>query len=630
MNRVATQRPDNILSDNQSILESERAFRIKEQDCKTERSAMTEQLANSEAGTVVGYRAPELDIEQRQDGVLILRHPEPAKLMGLLVTEVLQNQAAAHPDRVFLKQRSKDGWASISYRDFLDKVNVLGEGLIARGLLLGVVVIVATENSIETALLSMAVMTAGGVVAPIAPQMLAGNALDVRKACATLDAFAIVCDKPIATLEAPVSVSISINEKADGWIDLTDLENFGKGRSELHHRSASLTADSPAKILFTSGSTGYPKPVINTHGMLSAAQDISRQLFTQLKAEGDEVYRLTDWLPWHHTYGGNSNFNGVLWQAGMLVIDPGKPAPGLFAQTVLSLKAEPPSVYIGVPASFAMLAAELEADDEFATDFFGKVRALVSGGAALAPSLKERLQALSYRATGRPVLIGGGYGMTETCAMITQIYWQGAAPDTLGLPPPGIELKLVPYDETRFECRVRGPNVTPGYFSLQGPDAADMFDDEHFFITGDTLSFVDPEKPEEGLVFAGRVKEEFKLATGTWVRVGQMRVELLDALTPLVKDAVIVGENRDDVRALLWLEDEVAIDDVHERIAWLGKKARGQSKRLAAAAALQTPPDPARGELTAKGTLNQIRLRQNRIHEISALYAIPVSDTVNK
>lgn len=590
---------------------------------------MTGPLVERAPDAVVGYRPPEVNVEQRDDGVLILRHPEPANLTGLLVPQVLQVQAALYPDRTFLKQRHGEEWATITYRDFLDRVNALGEGLIASGLLPGAIVVVVTENSIDAAVVTMAVMTACGVVAPLAPQMLDGDASGVREACRMLDAFGLVCDRSVGELEESLPLRVALSENADGWKNLGDLAACGREGANIADRAASLTPDSLAKVLFTSGSTGSPKPVINTHGMLSAAQDVSRQLFTQLETEEDEVYRLTDWLPWHHTYGGNSNFNSVLWEAGVLVIDPGKPLPGLFADTVSSLIAEPPSIFIGVPASFAMLVAALEADAEFAKSFFTNVRALVSGGAALAPSLIERLQVLSYATIGAPVLIGGGYGMTETCAMITQIYWQGAAPDCLGLPPPGVELKLVPHDETRFECRVRGPNVTPGYYTPQGPETAGMFDDEGFFITGDTLSFVDVNRPEQGLVFAGRMKEEFKLATGTWVRVGRLHTECVDVLGDLVKDLVIVGENREDIRVLLWLADQVTMAEVHDRLEGLAAATRGQSVRIAAAAPLAAPPDPAKGELTAKGTLNQIRMRHNRAREISALYALPFRDVFN-
>lgn len=270
---------------------------------------MTGPFVERAPDAVVGYRPPEVNVEQRDDGVLILRHPEPAHLTGLLVPQVLQVQAALYPDRTFLKQRHGEEWATITYRDFRDRVNILGGGLIASGLSPGAIVIVVTENSIEAALVTMAVLMAGGVIAPLAPQMLDGDALGVREACVMLDAFALVCDQPAGDLEKSLPLRIALGDNADGWMNLAGLAACGREGANIADRAASLTPDSLAKILFTSGSTGSPKPVINTHGMLSAAQDVSRQLFTQLETEGDEVYRLTDWLPWHHTYGGPCRSN---------------------------------------------------------------------------------------------------------------------------------------------------------------------------------------------------------------------------------------------------------------------------------------------------------------------------------
>ncbi len=561
-----------------------------------------------------------LTVERRDDGVLVLKHPDPLALSGTLVPQMFRQQAANSPDAIFIKENVGAAQETSTYAEFLNRCDGVARGLVEKGAKPGHIIVVAAENGISYAVLMMAALSIGVIVAPLPPQSLAVAPSYVAAVCQMLGAFAFSTDDPAAAEIIDLPYRISLNGGQDGWHSLDEL--VGPADVKITPLLDSLTPDMIAKIMFTSGSTGGPKPVINTHGMLSAAQDIQAQLFTHIRDMGDtERYTLTDWLPWHHTYGGNSNFNSVIWSGGQLVIDRGKPTPTDFHHTLSVLKDDLPSLFIGVPISFSMLVDALEGDDDLAKRFFGEVRGIVNGGAALGEAVITRLQALAAKWRGEPIFIGGGYGMTETSAIITQIYWAGAHPETLGLPPPGVEVKLVPLGDGRYECAVRGPNVTPGYYSPDGPVTEGLFDDEGFLRTGDALCLINEADPKEGLRYAGRLKEEFKLANGVWVRVGQVRTDLINELSDYVHDVVIVGENKDEVGALLWMKDNSNLSTITERLDRFNALHKGASRRIARVAMLAAPPNAAAGEIVAKGGLNQIRMRQTRSAEIDALYA---------
>lgn len=564
---------------------------------------------------------PQVDILHGYKGELLLRHPQPAMLCGRLLPQVLNDQAASQPHKVFLRQRCGASWKTITYGNFVQRVNRLVVALHARGVRRGKVVAVLAENSIEHALLMMAILGAGAAIAPMAPQLLANHPAQAAELCRSLAVTAIAVDDPTAVIWPTTALKINLREeyRCEGWLSLEQLEEASSGMSPGAN-APRIRPDMIAKIMFTSGSTGTPKPVVNTHGMLSAAQDIQGQLFAGMRTSIEGGYALTDWLPWCHTYGGNANLNSVIWAGGTLTIDAGKPTREEFALSIATLKEHPPTLFAGVPSSLMMLADALESDPRFAEHFFTRVQALSNGGAQLSEALVARLQTLAQRWRGDAIPIGGGYGMTETSAVITQVYWPQPAPNTLGLPPPGVEIKLVPIDERRYECRVRGPHVTPGHYSPRGIQTANLFDREGYFLTGDTLEFIDPDTPTAGLAFAGRLSEEFKLANGTWVRAGQLRGELVDTLHPLVHDAVITGENQHEVGALVWMSAGARFDDVLAQTRLFNADRRGASRRVARIAALASPPDPARGELVAKGNLNQVRMRATRCAEIARLF----------
>ena len=308
-----------------------------------------------------------------------------------------------------------------------------------------------------------------------------------------------------------------------------------------------LDGDAVAKILFTSGSTGAPKGVLNTHRMLASNQQMIRQAWPFLAAERPVI---VDWLPWSHTFGGNHNVNMVMTSGGTLYVDAGRPAPGLFAQTVANLTDVPPTIYFNVPAGYAQLVPALEDDPAFAARFFSRLRLIFNAAAALPEALRDRLGAVAERTTGHQIPVTGSWGATETAPAVTSAHFDFTDARCIGVPLPGALVKLAPADGA-YEIRAKGPMVTPGYFG-QPALSAEAFDADGFYRTGDAVALADPGDLNAGLVFRGRIAEDFKLATGTFVRVGAVRTALLSA-APILSDAVLAGENRGCVCALVWL-----------------------------------------------------------------------------
>lgn len=385
---------------------------------------------------------------------------------------------------------------------------------------------------------------------------------------------------------------------------------------------------------FTSGSTGSPKGVQVTHGMWAANQQMMREVWPFLEQERPVI---VDWLPWSHTFGGNHNVGMVLVNGGTLYIDGGRPAPGLFETTLRNVAERPPTIYFNVPAGFAQLVPELERDAELAARFFSRLRLVFNAAAALPPNLRERMRAVAERTTGRPVPITGSWGLTETAPAVTNAHYDFDESGNIGVPLPGAEVLLVPTGDA-FEIRARGPMVTPGY--IHRPDLTEQaFDEEGFYRTGDAVTLADPEDPNRGLLFRGRLAEDFKLTTGTFVRVGAVRTALLSAC-PVLSDAVITGEDTDEVCALAWpnaaevsrllgrepvVDGEVVLDpELGEHVsATLAEynTSMGSAGRVARLLLLSRPADLDSGEITDKGYLNQRKVRELRAHLVDRLYA---------
>ena len=383
-----------------------------------------------------------------------------------------------------------------------------------------------------------------------------------------------------------------------------------------------MTPDTIAKFLFTSGSTGTPKAVINTQRMLTSSQQAKAQTWTFLDSAADLV--ILDWLPWSHTFGANHNFNLVLRNGGTLYIDGGKPAPGLFNTSLANLRSVVPTVYFNVPRGFDMLVAALRSDEALRQKFFGGVKLAFYAAAALPQNLWDALEELSIATVGRPLPLVSAWGSTETSPLATDCHFLAKRSGNIGVPIPGTELKLVPSGD-KLEVRVRGPNVMPGYW--KAPElTAQAFDAEGFYLIGDAMTFADPARPDRGLFFDGRVAEDFKLNSGTWVSVGMLRVAGIAALAPLAQDIVVAGHDGDEVRFLVFpnilacrahagLPDSAAVDEVigHDKVrsaigqglARLKAQASHSSGHATRALLLAEPASVDGGEITDKAYINQ-------------------------
>jgi feruloyl-CoA synthase len=491
--------------------------------------------------------------EQAGDGALLLRSADELGDYPVTVLHSLRAWAAADPDYPLIAERGRDGaWRTVTYGDAVAAADAIGQALIERGLGPARPLLILSGNGVNHLLMTLGALTAGVPVAPVSVAYSLQSVDHARiKAITELIApGAAYADDAAAfgpALDAAGVPAVIGGGSRAGAGTVDELRAAEPGPA-VRGAFATLTPDVTAKILFTSGSTGAPKGVLNTHRMLSANQQMMRQAWPFLAGERPVI---VDWLPWSHTFGGNHNVNMMLANGGTIYVDGGRPAPGLFAQTIANLADVPPTVYFNVPAGYAQLVPALEGDPEFAARFFSRLRLLFNAAAALPAGLRARLEALAGRhAPGRDIPVTGSWGATETAPAVTSANFPFTDARCIGAPLPGTLVKLVPVEDA-YEIRVQGPNVTPGYYARPDLTAA-AFDADGFYRTGDAVGFAVPGDPDAGLVFRGRIAEDFKLSTGTFVRVGAVRTALLSSV-PALSDAVIAGENRDYAAALAWL-----------------------------------------------------------------------------
>ena len=447
---------------------------------------------------------------------------------------------------------------------------------------------------------------------------------DAQRFAGALDALGIPPERVIAARHAAPG-SLSFEALAGTVID-----------PEVEARHRQLPGSLPAKYMFTSGSTGMPKAVINTHGMLCSNAQMKRQVAPVL---ADEAPVMVDWAPWNHTAGGNSNFSIILHNGGTLYIDPGRPTPALFAAGLELLRRVSPTIYFNVPRGYELLIPHLKADRAFREHFFRRLQFLWYAAASMQPATWFDLERLAVEAVGHRILTVSGLGMTETAPIALFGNAHASGPGVVGVPVAGVELRLIPHDNC-FEVRYRGPNVTPGYWRDPSATTA-AFDEQGFLRSGDLLSFIDPEKPKSGLRFDGRINEDFKLSSGTRVSAGKLRLNALDVLRPLANEVVVVGADRKDVRILVFPDWEacsaaVGLDGTaapaeiaankalraifEERLAKLAAAGTGSSNRIVAALLVEVPPSSTTGELTEKGTVNSPALQRNRPELLDILF----------
>ena len=584
--------------------------------------------------------------EQRADGCWILRSLDPLRDYPLRFTEYLVRWAEARPDAVLLAQRDGNGeWRKLTYAAAYAQIRLLGAALLQRGLSAERPLMILSGNSIEHALLTLAAMHVGVPAAPVSPaySLLDPENTRVRHAMALLTPGLVYAEDATAyervirqTVPADTEVTLLNGElPSRAWSSFSSLMEQGDADVERAHQA--VTGDTIAKFMFTSGSTRMPKAVINTHRMLSCNQQMYAQCYPFLR---DEPPVLMDWLPWHHTAGGNANMGTVLANGGTLYIDAGKPTEAGIAQTVANLRDVAPTVYYTVPKGLEMLVEEMRRDAVLRERFFSRLRLIFPAGAALPRPVQDAVEEMSLAVRGHKAAITMGLGMTETAPFAISAHLPTWKAGVIGLPAPAVEVKLAPAGD-KLEVRYRGPSITPGYWR-QPELSRDAFDDEGYFRSGDAACFIDDAHPELGLRFNGRIVEDFKLSSGTWVNVGAMRTAVLALGMPYLHDVVFTGHDRDELGMLVFLspvatrlcpqlDRDAAYHDIagHAEVhAWLrellgklAERATGSSQRIIRALILEQPPSIAAGEITDKGTINQRAVLQSRQAAVDALYA---------
>jgi len=570
------------------------------------------------------FAPAEVRVERRADGTTVLRSPQPLRAYERSVGEWLVRWAKEAPQRVFLAEREGETWRKVTYAQALDAARRIGQALLERGLGPGKPVAILSDNSVDHGLLSLGAMHAGVPVAPISPAYsLMSKDFAKLKQIVELLRPGLVWTGDTAKF-APALAALGAQATPIGRL----LEKDGGAR--VDEAFAHVGPDTVAKILFTSGSTGLPKGVINTHRMLCANQQMLAQVWPFLE---DKVQTIVDWLPWNHTFGGNFCFNVILRNGGTLYIDNGKPAPGLAELTAKNLREISPTMYFNVPRGFDLLMPMLEQDAGLRRNFFRDLDMVFYAGAALPQNLWERLEKLAVAEKGGELAMISSWGSTETAPSAAAVHYPIERAGVIGLPNPGCELKLVPATG-KLEVRVKGPNVTPGYYRRDDLTKA-AFDEEGYYCIGDAMKFADPAAPEKGLVFDGRVAEDFKLTTGTWVHTGAVRVKLIAAGNPLIQDAVITGHDRDEIGALVFLSAGAATnmppEAIRDRLAQALKElARegGSSTHPTRLLVMAEPPSIDGNEITDKGYINQRAVLARRKALVDKLYAVPAAPEV--
>jgi feruloyl-CoA synthase len=608
------------------------------------------------------FAVPSVTRDTHSDGSVRLASTEPLGSYPVSVAHWLHSWAADGPDYPLVAERAAGPgpvtgrpWDVRSYRQVLAGANAIGQALLDRGLSAQRPLLVLSGNSVGHLMMALGAMTVGVPVAPVSVAYSLQSTDHARvRAIAALVRPGAVYAEDAAAFRPAIDAAVEATAAATGTSPLVIAARKGLSEHSLatvmgttpteavERALADVDGDSVAKILFTSGSTGAPKGVLITQRMCCANQQMIRQVWPFLARERPV---LVDWLPWSHIFGGNHNVNMVLANGGTLYIDEGRPAPGLVDATLANYRDVSPTVSFNVPAGYAQLAPALEQDHALAAAFFARMKLIFSAAAALPPPLRGRLETLAREVTGRDIPFTGSWGTTETAPAATSAHFGYTDARCIGVPLPGVQLKLVPAGAGTYEIRVRGPLITPGYAGR--PDLNGVaFDEEGFYRPGDAVSFADPEDPARGLLFRGRLAEDFKLSTGTFVRVGAVRTALLSAV-PMLSDAVITGEGRDEVCAMAWLnpaelrglESGLASGDtgvagtplLHTPAlaAHLGPQLAamnaglGSASRVARLILVAQPPSLDAGEITDKGYINQRQVLANRPELVDLLYTDP-------
>jgi feruloyl-CoA synthase len=596
-------------------------------------------------------KGPDVAVDHRPDGSVLIRSRHAPGDGPRSIAHLLRDKAHLHPDRPYIRQREPGHgpWRTVTYGEALRAAEGIAAWLLARGLGANDSVMVLSSNSIEHALIMLGCYTAGVPVAPISPaySLISTDHAKLRHAFATVKPKAVFAQdatqfaRAFATLKAVDADLVFITvDGGEGSLMFANVSATEPTPAVDAAREA-LTPSTVAKYLFTSGSTGMPKGVPQTHAMMAGVIAGQEGLRDDMAIDPEEIPQSLEWMPWSHISAGNIGFNGVLWAGGTVHLDEGKPIPGLFETTIKNLYEVSPIVFGSAPIAFSMLAEAMELDPKLRACFFKNLRYMGYGGATLSNDIYERMQALAIAETGQRIPLTTMYGATETQG-VTVVHWPTERVGLVGLPLPGVTLKLVP-NGTKYEVRVKGPTVTTGYHNDPEKTAA-AFDEEGFYKLGDAARFLDPEDPAQGLVFDGRVTEDFKLDSGTWVSVGTLRPDVVAACSPYLADAVICGQDKPFIGALVWPSPAalqgLAVDTepgspLHKLAAVLKEKlhafntaAGGSSRRIGRFTILTEPPSIDAGEITDKGYINQRATLERRSALVTALYAEAAGDGV--
>lgn len=592
---------------------------------------------------------PAVILEARPDGSRLFRSalalPEFARCSG----EWLERWAAETPDAILVAERGMDGeWVKVSYGEALARVYCIATWLLGQNLSPERPVLVLSDNSIEHALLALACMHVGVPVSPVSPgnSLLSKDFVKLRANVELLRPGVIFADtierflpalKAVADLHDGVVVAGSRSAPTPDTTPFAAIEKVGADDTAVKAAFNALTPDTIAKFLFTSGSVGTPKAVTTTQRMMCSNAEMKSVIWPFLNQQKPVI---VDWLPWSHVFGGSHNFNKVVRFGGSLYIDDGKPVPALLPKTVKNLTDVAPTIYFSVPLAYGQLVAQLRDNAALRKSFFSRLQIIFYAGAALPQSTWDELERLAVMELGHPIVMLSSWGSTETAPACTDCHFQAVRSGVIGVPIPGTTLKLVPVAD-KLEVRVKGPNLFPGYWK-QPALTASAFDEEGFYMIGDAVEFVNPEKPELGLLFDGRVAEDFKLLSGTWVHVGSLRVSGISALSPIAQDIVVTGHDRDDIGFLVFpniaecrrvagLDEEASVatviahpmikERVREGLLRMKRDGGGSSTYPARALLLAEAPSPEAGELTDKGYINQRAVLTRRADRVLELYS---------
>jgi feruloyl-CoA synthase len=591
----------------------------------------------------------DIAVDRRADGSIVLKSRIPLQPYEKHIPASLAKWAREAPERIWLAQRggADRQWRKVSYGEAKRTVDALTQGLLNLGIAEGRPVAILSGNSIEHALMTQAAMQARLPAAPVSPaySLMSQDHAKLKYLFGLIKPAVVMVqdgpafEKALRALDLSGVTVIHVARPVEGIASIaySDLAATPVTKA-VEDSIAKITPDTIGKLLFTSGSTGMPKAVINTQEMMCANAAMMMQV--RPRDKDGPVSTVLDWMPWNHTMGGNAAFNPILIDGGTLYIDDGRPLPGQLEETIRNLREVSPTYYANVPAGYAALAAAMEKDDALCRSFFRNLSIMAYGGARLPDDLYDRMQALAVKTTGERIVFYTGWGSTETAPTATGTYWDTERVGLIGLPFPGVELKMVPCG-SKYELRLRGINVTPGYFD-QPELTRKMFDEEGFYCIGDAGIFVDPDDPLAGIIFAGRVVEDFKLTTGTFVHVGSLRTDAIAAATPVVHDALVAGQDRPFIGLLAWpnlhacrqivgnpeasfadvVKHPAVIACLKQGLEALNTACRGgSSMRIARAMLMAEPPSIDGNELTDKGYINQRAGLERRADLVERLYA---------